>query len=167
MAKSTLAIGARSGKKCPYPRGTSSGDVPLPPTMCPGNTTLKLFALSLILRGRGILEGVYNSVSQARVYARVRGGVEKGAPRRPYPFEGWLTFLSRLSLSRSGLEAYTEGGQENMRLRDRYEEKAEPDDHFTMTDCVRACQQMDDAVIAYRDALKARNGVEDIEQDDD
>ena len=49
-----------------------------------------------------------------------------------------------------------------MKPSDPYQDKAEPDDHFTMTDCMRACEQLVDAVIAYRDALKARN----VDRDD-
>jgi hypothetical protein len=44
--------------------------------------------------------------------------------------------------------------------------KAEPGDHFTMTDCVRLCKQLWDARDAYRDALKARNVAYGMKQTD-
>jgi hypothetical protein len=42
-----------------------------------------------------------------------------------------------------------------MQPRDPYLEKAEPDDHFTMTDAVRAGERLVEAVHAFRDAYRA------------
>ena len=42
--------------------------------------------------------------------------------------------------------------------------KAEPGDDLTMTDCIRACRHLMDAVDAYLAALKARDAMHEIRQ---
>jgi hypothetical protein len=44
-----------------------------------------------------------------------------------------------------------------MKPSDPYQDKAWPDDHFTMTDCCRGCRDLWEARDTYRDCLKARN----------
>jgi hypothetical protein len=54
-----------------------------------------------------------------------------------------------------------------MQPRDPYQEKAEPDDDFTMTDCVRAGERLIEAVHAFRDAYRARAVAAGGKPDDD
>ena len=42
--------------------------------------------------------------------------------------------------------------------------KEEPGDDLTMTDCIRACERLLDAVVAYRAALEARDTAHGIRQ---
>jgi hypothetical protein len=52
--------------------------------------------------------------------------------------------------------------------RDPYQEKAaDPDDHFTMTDCERAGERLIEAVQEFRDAYRAQAVAAGCKPDDD